>query len=82
MPALTKILKVAPLTPIEAAQMAEAEKALGVSRGVYEQRQREYMAALEALKKKYDGEYQKNSAQQMSKYSAVIKDNCLVLMLD
>jgi hypothetical protein len=77
-----QILKVAPLTPIEVAQMAEAEKALGVSRGVYEQRQREYLAAVDALMKKHDPNFEKNSKQTINRYKGVIVDRCLVITFE
>ena len=79
---MKQIVRVSPLTPIEAAQMTECEKNLGISRGVYEGRQREYMAALEALKKRYDKDYEKNSKSQINKYSAIIKDSCIVISLE
>lgn len=79
---MKQIVRVSPLTAIEAAQMAECEKALGVSRAVYEQRQREYMAALEALKRKYDKDFVKNSASQINKYSAQVIDGCVVISLE
>jgi hypothetical protein len=77
-----QIIRVSPLTPIEAAQMVECEKALGVSRAVYEQRQREYMAAVESLKKKYDPKFAEHSKQQMAKYTGQIIDNCIVVSLE
>ena len=79
---MKQIVRVSPLTAIEAAQMAECEKALGIASAVYQQRQREYRAALQALQKKYDKDFEKNSKQQMSKYSAIVKDNCVVISLE
>jgi hypothetical protein len=77
-----QIIRVSPLTPIEAAQIVECEKALGVSRAVYEQRQREYIAALNALAKKYDADFEKNSKSQITKYAAIVKDGCIVISLE
>lgn len=79
---MKQIIRVSPLTAIEAAQMAECEKALGVSRAVHEQRQREYFSALEALKKKYDLKFVEHSKQQMNKYSAQVIDGCVVISLE
>jgi hypothetical protein len=79
---MKQILHVSPLTPIEAAQMRECEKSLGISRGVYEQRQREYLSALETLKKKYDEKYAEHSKQTMAKYTAQVIDNCVVVSLE
>lgn len=79
---MIQIVKVAPLTPIEAAQMAEAEKQVGISLAVYETRKKEYFAALETLKKRYDQNFEKNSRQQISRYAAQVKDGCLVVTLE
>jgi hypothetical protein len=79
---MKQIIRVAPLTPIEAAQMTECEKALGVASAVYEQRKREYMAGIETLKKKYDPKYAEHSKQVMNKYSAVVIDSCVVISLE
>ena len=79
---MIQIVKVAPLSPVEASQMAEIEKQVGVSLAVHEGRKKEYFAALESLKKKYDQNYEKNSKQQMSRYSAIVKDGCLVVTLE
>lgn len=76
------IIRVAPLHPSEAALMAEAEKNLGISRAVYEGRQKEYLAALEGLKKKYDPKFAENSKSQIHKYSAQVIDNCVVISLE
>lgn len=62
--------------------MAECEKNLGISRAVYENRQREYLAALEGLSRKYDKDYQKNSKNQLNHYSAIMKDGCIVISLE
>ena len=79
---MKQIVRVAPLSPIEAAQMAECEKALGVSRAVHEQRTREYLAALNVLAKKYDPDHTKNSTSQINKYSVIVKDGCIVVSLE
>jgi hypothetical protein len=79
---MKQIVTVSPLSPAEVAQMAEAEKNLGISRVVHESRQREYFAVLEALKKRYDKDYEKNSKQQINKYSAQVVNNCVVISLE
>lgn len=79
---MIQIVKVAPLTPIEAAQMAEAEKQVGISLAVAETRKKEYYAALDVLKRKYDPEYIKNSKSQISRYAAQVRDGCLVVTLE
>lgn len=79
---MIKIVKVAPLTMVEAKQVEEAEKQVGVSLAVYETRKKEYFATLEKLKAKYDPEYSMNSKSQIARYSAVIKDGHVVLTLE
>lgn len=76
------IIHVSPLTPIEAAQMVEREKALGMSRAAWEQRQKEYLDALETLKKKYDAKYVEHTKQTMTRYSAQVVNNCIVISLE
>ena len=79
---MSQIVKVVPLTPIEVAHIEQAEKALGVSSGVFQQRQREYLAAVNALMKRYDPEFEKNSKSSVNRYKGIIKDRCLVVTLD
>jgi hypothetical protein len=79
---MKQIVTVSPLSPAEVAQMAEAEKNLGISRAVYEGRQREYMAALEGLKKRYDPKFAENSKSPIYKYSAQVVNNCVVISLE
>ena len=72
----------APLTPTESVQQKRIEAELGQLGMQLEAKRREAIIFLESLKKKYDPEFEKNSKQQISKYSAIVHDNFLVLTID